>query len=149
MLRCLGRRLLLIPAVLLGLSIITFAVWRIVPGDPVKRAAGPQARPERLEQLPQEFGLDRPLPEQYPRCTTVYTGMLLLDTLIAGNLQAFGTAVRYMILPAFCQSLLVIALVTRQLRGDMLDILRKDFVLVARANGIPERIIWTRYLMKN
>jgi peptide/nickel transport system permease protein len=31
----------------------------------------------------------------------------------------------------------------------MLDILRKDFVLVARANGIPERIIWARYLMKN
>jgi peptide/nickel transport system permease protein len=54
-----------------------------------------------------------------------------------------------MIIPAFCQSLLVIALVTRQLRGDMLDIMRKDFVLVARANGIPERVIWTRYLMKN
>ncbi len=80
---------------------------------------------------------------------TTYTGMLLIDTLIAVNFQAFGIALRYMILPAFCQSLLVIAVVTRQLRADMLDIVRKDFVLVARANGIPERTIWTRYLMKN
>src|SRR5262249_53422578 len=79
---------------------------------------------------------------------TTYTGLLLVDTLIAGNFQAFGTALRYMILPAVCQSLLVIALVTRLLRADMLDLLRKDFILVARANGIPERMIWTRYLMK-
>lgn len=255
MLRFLGRRLLLTIPVLLGLSVITFMVSRIVPGDPVKLAAGPQARPEQIEKLAREFGMDRPLPEQYlrymgglfqgnwgysistkravgpdlvifftatleltivstiigllvgvplaiisarwrdrwpdhvsrfisigtvsvpvfwiaiilqivlaqnmrllpvsgrfdPRAgfPTTYTGMLLIDTLIAGNFQGFGIALRYMVIPAFCQSLLVIALVTRQLRGDMLDIVRKDFVLVARANGIPERLIWTRYLMKN
>jgi peptide/nickel transport system permease protein len=86
-----------------------------------------------------------------PRMTypVTHTGILLLDTLLDGDLQAFGTALHYIILPAVCQSLLVIALVTRLLRADMLDVLRKDFVLVARANGIPERIIWTRYLMKN
>lgn len=255
MFRFLARRILLIPPVLLGLSLITFTVSRLVPGDPVKLAAGPQARPEQIQKLTEEFGLDRPLPEQYinymagllqgnwgysisnkrevgkdlvtyfmatleltfvstligllvgvplaiisarwrdrwpdhlsrfisigtvsvpvfwiaivlqivfaqnlkllpvsgrynPRLTypPVHTGILLLDTLIDGDLQAFGTALRYIILPAFCQSLLVIALVTRTLRGDMLDLLRKDFLLVARANGIPERIIWTRYLMKN
>ena len=84
--------------------------------------------------------------QSYPE---VYTGMLTVDTLLAGSVQDFFTALRYMFLPAFCQSLLVIAVITRQLRGDMLDILRKDFVMVARANGINERIIWTRYLMKN
>jgi peptide/nickel transport system permease protein len=255
MLRFLLRRLLLIPPVLLGLSLITFTVSRVVPGDPVKLAAGPQARPEQIVKLTQEFGLDRPLPEQYLRYMAglvqgdwgysisnrrevgkdlvayftatleltivstliglaigiplalvsarwrdrwpdhtsrfvsigavsvpvfwiaivlqitlaqnlkllpvsgrfsprmeypaVYTGLLLLDTLLAGNLAAFGTALRYIIMPAFCQSLLVIALVTRTLRGDMLDLMCKDFVMVARANGIHERIIWMRYLMKN
>ena len=78
-----------------------------------------------------------------------HTGLLLIDTLIDGSIPDFLIALRYMIIPAFCQSLLVIAVVTRQLRGDMLDIVRKDFVMVARANGIPERVIWTRYLMKN
>src|SRR5262249_6654876 len=61
----LRRRLLLIPVVLFGLSVITFTVSHIVPGDPVKLAAGPQARPEQITRLTQEFGLDRPLPEQY------------------------------------------------------------------------------------
>jgi peptide/nickel transport system permease protein len=84
--------------------------------------------------------------QSYPE---VFTGLLTLDTLIAGDLSAFFTALRYLLLPALCQSLLVIALVTRQLRGDLLDLLRKDFVMVARANGIKERIIWSRYLMKN
>jgi peptide/nickel transport system permease protein len=255
MIRFLVRRILLIPLVLVGLSLITFGISRLVPGDPVKLAAGPQARPEQIEKLTQEYGLDRPLPEQYlrymsglvqgnwgysisnrrdvgrdlityftatleltiistivglligiplavvsarwrdrwpdhgarlvsigavsipvfwvailcqivfaqnlhwlpvsgrfdPRASypTTYTGLLLVDTLIAGDIQGFLTALRYLVIPAFCQSLLVIALVTRQLRGDLLDLMRKDFVLVARANGIPERIIWGRYLMKN
>lgn len=255
MLRYVLTRLLWIPVVLVGLSIITFTVSRLVPGDPVKLAAGPQARPEQVQQLAAEFGLDRPLPEQYLRymggllqgnwgysisnrrpvlpdlmtyfmatleltivATTMgllfgiplavvaarwrdlwpdhlsriaaigavsipifwiaiilqvvfgqvlhwlpvsgrfdprqsypqtFTGMLLVDTLLVGDLDAFVTAARYMFLPALCQSLIVIALITRQLRGDLLDMLRKDFVMVARANGIKERVIWGRYLMKN
>src|SRR5258708_10705312 len=73
MIRYLRRRLLLIPVVLLGLSLVTFAVSHIVPGDPVKLAAGPQARPEQIDKLTHEFGLDRPLPEQY----LMYMGQLL------------------------------------------------------------------------
>ena len=65
MLRFLSRRLITIPLVLLGLSLITFSVSRLVPGDPVKLAAGPQARPEQIEKLAAEFGLDQPLPMQY------------------------------------------------------------------------------------
>lgn len=255
MTRYLINRIIWMPIVLILLSLITFIISRMVPGDPVKLAAGPQARPEQIQRLTEEFGLDRPLPEQYfrymlgllhgnwgysisnrrevlpdlltyftatleltlvatllgltigiplaivaarwrdlwpdhlsrflsigavsvpvfwiaiilqlifgqilnwlpvsgrfdPRQTypTTITGMLLLDTLLMGNWQGFFTALRYILLPAFCQSLLVIALVTRQLRGDLLDMLRKDFVMVARANGIKERIIWTRYLLKN
>src|SRR5688572_7717477 len=67
MLRYLFRRVLIIPLVLLGLSLITFTVSRLVPGDPVKLAAGPQARPEQIEKLRAEFGMDLPLPEQYLR----------------------------------------------------------------------------------
>lgn len=59
------RRLILVVPVLLGLSIITFTVSRIVPGDPVGLAAGPQSTPEIRERLAREFGLDKPLPVQY------------------------------------------------------------------------------------
>src|SRR5438128_12407217 len=59
------RRLLLFIPVLLGLSIITFTVSHIVPGDPIGLAAGPGSTPEQLEALRVEYGMDKPLPQQY------------------------------------------------------------------------------------
>jgi peptide/nickel transport system permease protein len=59
------RRLLLLIPVLLGISILTFAISHLVPGDPARLAAGPQATPEMVEAIRQEFGLDKPLPLQY------------------------------------------------------------------------------------
>lgn len=59
------RRLLLIFPILFGLSLITFTVSRIIPGDPVGLAAGPQSTPEIRERLAEEFGLNDPLPVQY------------------------------------------------------------------------------------
>ncbi len=59
------RRLLLIVPVLVGVSVLTFALSRVVPGDPARLAAGAQATPEMYEQIRREFGLDDPLPVQY------------------------------------------------------------------------------------
>ena len=59
------RRFLLIIPVLLGLSLLTFVVARVVPGDPVGLAAGPQATPAIKDKLRQQFGLDDPLLVQY------------------------------------------------------------------------------------
>ena len=59
------RRLLLIVPVLIGLSVVTFAISHVVPGDPVRLAAGPQATAEQIHKLEEEFGLDKPLYLQY------------------------------------------------------------------------------------
>ncbi|MCY4465389.1 MAG: ABC transporter permease [Chloroflexi bacterium] len=59
------RRVALIIPTLVGLSLLTFAIARIVPGDPVGLAAGPRATEEIKEALRVEFGLDQPLPIQY------------------------------------------------------------------------------------
>ncbi|MEZ4862057.1 MAG: ABC transporter permease [Caldilineaceae bacterium] len=59
------RRLVLIIPLLIGLSLLTFIIARIVPGDPVGLAAGPQATPAIKAALRKEFGLDQPLPLQY------------------------------------------------------------------------------------
>src|ERR1051325_6483290 len=59
------RRLLLVIPTLIGVSILTFVLSRVVPGDPAKLAAGAQATPEMYAQSRQEFGLDDPLPVQY------------------------------------------------------------------------------------
>ena len=49
----------------MGLSLLTFCISRVVPGDPARLAAGPQATEQMVQQLRNEFGLDKPLPVQY------------------------------------------------------------------------------------
>lgn len=64
--RFLVRRLFTSIFVLLGVSVFTFLMLHLVPGDPVHALAGKQiTSPEKLEQLRQEMGLDKPLPVQY------------------------------------------------------------------------------------
>jgi peptide/nickel transport system permease protein len=65
MLKFIAKRLVALVFVLLGLSVITFTITHVVPGDPARLAAGPQARPEQVETLRKELGLDKPLPIQY------------------------------------------------------------------------------------
>lgn len=59
------RRLFFLVFVLLALSIITFALSHIVPRDPARLIAGPRASPEAIQNIRDEYGLDRPLHEQY------------------------------------------------------------------------------------
>lgn len=47
------------------MSIITFGVFQILPGDPVRTMLGTEADPTQIENLRSELGLDRPLYEQY------------------------------------------------------------------------------------
>lgn len=63
--RYITRRMLLIIPVLLGVTLLTFALSHIVPGDPARLAAGPQASKAMYEQIRQEYGLDNSLPVQY------------------------------------------------------------------------------------
>lgn len=65
MLRYALRRLVLLIPVLVGLSLLVFAISHLLPGDPVKLAAGPQATQAEIDSLARELGMDRPLPVQY------------------------------------------------------------------------------------
>jgi len=51
--------------VIIGITLITFTISHIIPGDPAKLAAGPKARAEQIEQVRKELGLDKPLYQQY------------------------------------------------------------------------------------
>jgi ABC-type dipeptide/oligopeptide/nickel transport system permease component len=67
------RRLLSSLFVLIGVSIITFALARVVPSDAAALYIGPKARPEEIEKIRIKLGLDKPLPVQY----AIYMGELL------------------------------------------------------------------------
>src|SRR5690606_25693216 len=48
-----------------GATIVIFAMMRLIPGDPAQVLAGPEASAEQVEQARKHLGLDRPLPIQY------------------------------------------------------------------------------------
>src|SRR3990170_1258831 len=59
------RRLSFLPLIMLLVSVITFFLLRVLPGDPAVIMAGQAARPEDVQRIRQELGLERPLPVQY------------------------------------------------------------------------------------
>jgi len=56
--------MLLVP-VLLGISIVIFALIRVAPGGPARAVFGPTAPPEQIERFNRQYGLDQPVPIQY------------------------------------------------------------------------------------
>ncbi len=73
MIRFIVRRLAGLVLVLVGVSIITFALTQLVPIDPVANALGQNAREDQIQAYRKQLGLDRPPWEQY----VVYVGRLL------------------------------------------------------------------------
>ncbi len=63
--RYLLRRILQIIPVLLGISLIVFMLVRLIPGDPARAMLGTRATPELVAQMHSQFGLDKPLWQQY------------------------------------------------------------------------------------
>lgn len=59
------RRLALFVVALLAISVVVFAALRILPGDMASVMAGLNSPPERVEQLREQLGLNRPLVVQY------------------------------------------------------------------------------------
>lgn len=59
------RRFILLIITVVLVSIITFGVFQVLPGDPVRTMLGTEADPTQIENLRSELGLDRPLHEQY------------------------------------------------------------------------------------
>src|SRR3712207_2422144 len=74
--RLIVRRLLFLVAVLFGLSLITFTLSHVVPGDPARLMAGPRASKSAVEKIRERYGLNDPLPEQY---VDYVAGVLRLD----------------------------------------------------------------------
>src|SRR5271156_6069088 len=70
MLRYLARRLLGLIPTLLFVGILVFLFVHLLPGDPARLAAGPDATPETVALVRQDLGLDRSLPEQFVRFST-------------------------------------------------------------------------------
>lgn len=249
------RRIVLLIPVIVGLTIIMFAIARLLPGDPVALAAGPNATKAEIDALAQQFGLDQPVWVQYLRyvqgllhgdlgtslltrrpvaadilaylpatlelvfaamfiavavgiplglltavwrnrwpdyssqvfaigaismprfflglllqlCFAMWlmwlplggrlpiivippptvTGFLLIDSLIAGDIQVFVTALKHLILPAIAMSLSPLATIMRMMRASTIEVMQQDYVTTARALGLPKSKILFKCVARN
>jgi peptide/nickel transport system permease protein len=249
------RRLLLMIPTLIGLSILTFTISKVVPADPAALAAGPRATPDMVESIREEYGLNDPVYVQYFRYVTnlatgdwgksiisrrevledirhyfpatlelvlasealaiaigipmgviaaIYqnrwpdqvsrilsvsfvslprfwfaiilqlvvvvwlgllplngrlpalvipperiTGLYTIDSLLHLDFETFWISLKHLALPAFVQCVGAMAIITRTVRGDMLEAMNRDFVRTARAKGLAERRVITRHALRN
>lgn len=78
-----SQRLFLMIPTALGITLVTFVLIHLIPGDPAVTLLGVRASPQRVAFLHREWGLDKPLYEQY---------WLFLTRIMRGN---FGNSLFY------------------------------------------------------
>jgi len=249
------RRIVGIAAVMIGVTVITFAISHVVPADPAVAALGDHATAEQIAAFRAEYRLDRPLPEQYLTYAAgivhgdlgrsirtrravlddlvdsfpatlelsftallvsivvgvpagiwsalsrgrlpdilvrlfslaggsipvfwlgliviglgyyqlgwfpgggridsfvapppARTGLFVVDSLLASDLDAFRSALLHLVLPALTLGYFSTAVIARMTRSSMLEVLGQDYMRTARAKGLRERIIVLRHGLRN
>jgi dipeptide transport system permease protein len=64
------------------------------------------------------------------------TGFMLIDSLLSGQTGAFKSALSHLVLPAIVLGTIPLAVIARQTRSAMLEVLGEDYVRTARAKGL-------------
>ena len=112
LLHIVGRRLLLLVFVAIGVAVITFTISHLIPGDPARLIAGDHASAETIAHVRQDLGLDRPLTEQF----TIYVRKLLAGDLgkslrtrrsVAGDIALFLPATLELGMVALLMAILI------------------------------------------
>jgi peptide/nickel transport system permease protein len=226
-LRRLGQAL----PVLVGITLVTFSMVHLVPGDPARALAGQRATPQILASIRHQLGIDRPLLTQYWRFvsglprgqlgysfllhqttdalvvarlpTTLFlviygvviaivigvplavvsavrkeslldhgirgtlvvglglpsfwVGLLLIGFLalrlgwfpVGGTGSGFASDLWHLFLPAFTLALSFLAVLVRNLRASLIEVLQTDYVSLAVLKGIPRVRVYTRHVLRN
>ncbi|WP_448204229.1 ABC transporter permease subunit [Azospirillum sp. sgz302134] len=77
------------------------------------------------------------------------TGFMLVDTLLAGETDAFWSALRHLILPMIVLGTVPLAVVARMTRSAMLEVLGEDYIRTARAKGLAGRRVIGLHALRN
>ncbi|MEX6508015.1 ABC transporter permease subunit [Jiella sp. M17.18] len=77
------------------------------------------------------------------------TGFMLIDSLLSGQKGAFGSAVSHLILPSIVLATIPLAVIARQTRSAMLEVLGEDYVRTAKAKGLARARVVGVHALRN
>ena len=98
----------------------------------------------RLGWLPGGARIDKFIP---PPPTV--TGLFTVDSILAGDSQAFWSSLHHLLLPALALGYFSTAIIARMMRSSMLEVLNQPYVLAARAKGLDQRKVVWRHAARN
>ena len=77
------------------------------------------------------------------------TGFMLIDSLLSGQAGAFKSALSHLVLPTIVLGTVPLAVIARQTRSAMLEVLGEDYVRTARAKGLPPSRVIGLHALRN
>ncbi|MBD9525441.1 ABC transporter permease subunit [Paracoccus sp. PAR01] len=77
------------------------------------------------------------------------TGFMLIDSLISGQKGAFSSALSHLILPSIVLATIPLAVIARQTRSAMLEVMGEDYVRTAKAKGLSARRVIGVHALRN
>ncbi len=77
------------------------------------------------------------------------TGFMLIDSALSGQDGAFWSAIRHLILPSIVLATIPLAVIARQTRSAMLEVLSEDYIRTARAKGLPPARVNGLHALRN
>ncbi len=77
------------------------------------------------------------------------TGLFVVDSLLAGDLEACGSSLYHLLMPAFTLGFATLALILRMTRSSMLEVMGADYIRTARAKGLSERTVIFKHALRN
>jgi peptide/nickel transport system permease protein len=77
------------------------------------------------------------------------TGFYVLDSLLTRNWVALKSSLMHLVLPSVSLGAAVASIIARVLRSSMIEIMRQDYVTLARAKGQSEYLVVMRHALRN
>jgi len=102
---------------------------------------------DQLGWFPLQGRLDSMLEFTHP--IELITGFSVLDSLIARNYTALFNVIWHMVLPVAAMALGPLGFIARLTRSSLLEVMRQDYILAARASGVSEGVLYFRYGLRN
>jgi peptide/nickel transport system permease protein len=100
-----------------------------------------------LRVLPDNGRFDTTLILEHP--VRPLTGLMVWDTLLEGNFVMTQDVIAHLILPSFALGFIGFGTIMRIMRSSMLEVLRQDYIILARSKGLTERVVIYRHALKN